>query len=877
MRDFLPQTRDFNERGVTRPQGDLPNAPSFVGGVFNDLPLTNIPTNGLFWAENYRVYKERIEARTGCKEWSTLTLPSLSGRTGYSVTKSGTTVTKTAGTDFSPEDIGNFIVYDDGKREKITSYTDPDTVVVEKSTAHAASTAAYITGPENGVKQHRKTKRVILHVGYKIYWANASLDSWTEIPGHIGRIGNSISKMIEHDDAMYIGNKEGIFKIDMSSEPYVYWKINSAAPKNLITETAESSTNTFVYKYIVKLSRISTGSNLRTRFGDYNSSGTKIKSVRILQESAPFEFDSDGKDYAKIVSSNRVGEAGTYFGRLTCSALSSPYDVPGGWDSITDGQFKITIDGTENNIECDFSGVTSMPQIAEIIQLALRGEYPDSAVTCKYDTDHFVIESPLEGGTITVCSAGDSNDISSAMGGDAGTASNAVEYSTPISVGNIWVPRDKNIGYYSSHWTHYSIYRTLDFGDEGSNPYTGIGNNEEFFVWLGDIPIAKSFMASVAGNVISASDGVFQKCDEGCTFEFADGTTVVLSTYIDSKSMNITTTTTVASQAGAIGNGRVMQASQSGATVTRTAGAIFYESDVGKTLYWPNGLTTLITGYTSANVVTGTSANVSSTGAIVDPTYRKYYDTTRDEYRKSDISIKYLRARMSQSVYWLFDRFSQPLPDSEEIEIVDLFFFTAQRGQQIVNYCAMPEYKSYLIGSYNADTQYMSFDDKAQILSSLPGTLCIFCSNSTHVAPTNTYSVVEDKNTGTMSFSIETKYTKSHEIGAIDYGAIVKCNIEDKPYILLRNSDNAWRYFDGNTYSGDITKDRIKKKMAQLDVYSTAAYHPSKGYYIWSKSGKDTSTEESNNIRRWYDQYDADALYRDQYRDNFVKRDSYAL
>jgi hypothetical protein len=36
------------------------------------------------------------------------------------------------------------------------------------------------------------------------------------------------------------------------------------------------------------------------------------------------------------------------------------------------------------------------------------------------------------------------------------------------------------------HYTHLSIYRTLDVGVSGTDPVSGIGNNREIYVWVGD-------------------------------------------------------------------------------------------------------------------------------------------------------------------------------------------------------------------------------------------------------------------------------------------------------------------------------------------------------------------------------------------------------
>ena len=71
------------------------------------------------------------------------------------------------------------------------------------------------------------------------------------------------------------------------------------------------------------------------------------------------------------------------------------------WAAVANGRFAITIDGTARNVEVNFTGATSMANVAAKIQTAIR------ALTSKYEsvtwsTDHFVIRSSLTGGTGTI-------------------------------------------------------------------------------------------------------------------------------------------------------------------------------------------------------------------------------------------------------------------------------------------------------------------------------------------------------------------------------------------------------------------------------------------------------------------------------------------
>lgn len=63
------------------------------------------------------------------------------------------------------------------------------------------------------------------------------------------------------------------------------------------------------------------------------------------------------------------------------------------WDSISDGSFRITVDGTAYNVDgLDFTSITTMDEVAAMIQAGLRAA-TGSTETVTWDTDHFIITS----------------------------------------------------------------------------------------------------------------------------------------------------------------------------------------------------------------------------------------------------------------------------------------------------------------------------------------------------------------------------------------------------------------------------------------------------------------------------------------------------
>ena len=98
---------------------------------------------------------------------------------------------------------------------------------------------------------------------------------------------------------------------------------------------------------------------------------------------------------------------------LTCATAG---DVTAAdWAALTTtGHFKVTINGTLYTVTPDFTGCTTMANVATAIQTALAALL--TGTTCTYNTDHFVITTPTpayrKGGTITVLTAGATVDIS---------------------------------------------------------------------------------------------------------------------------------------------------------------------------------------------------------------------------------------------------------------------------------------------------------------------------------------------------------------------------------------------------------------------------------------------------------------------------------
>jgi hypothetical protein len=827
-KNFSPRSRYQDERLIYRAQpASSDDKKAFSDGAFPDSDPSMVPSRGVHVVKNYRVYPNRLLARGGCKRWSSTLLPSLPGRTGYSLTKSTTTVTKTVGTDFSADDVGNYVVYDDGSNERIEEYLSTTTVRVSTSTAHAASTSAYIRGPKNAMLYHKKKNLLVLFIDTRFFYSDVLMTAWTQIypAGINGAPVSSISRMRAFDDFAVLFNANGLYKIDL--DEFCYWKMNSACPSVRITDVTDYEYNgkyyyseTYARRYVYSMGRLKgTASQTRDRY----SSG-----VQIVQETGTVSVDASGKDFGIVYNPVRFGEGGTYYGKLTLATLTTPYDVPSGFSSISDGHFKIALNGTTYEVACDFTGIVSMAQAAERIETALR-DY-ESTMLCEFVEDHLEITAPEENATVGTVAAPDAGtDISSAIGGAGTDVSKS--YTERAIIGELEIPTDPITGAYDSHFDIYCIYSTLQVNE--ADPLTGELNNDELFVWQADIPVAKAFVASLADTTLTLSEGTFQACDQGSIVRFQDGTEVTIFGITSATEAQTVESDSISEQAAAIGGDesldkaiRVMTASQSGTTVTRSAGDTFASTDVGRPIFWPDGSKSTIVSYTDANTVTVLeSASISSTGACIEPKTRKYCDTIRDNVAGN---LPNLRTRVKS--YALQNRFFLPMPDCDMGEITANMVWECSRGETIVYYCAADVNYRHQAGYYYASKQREIFQDAIFEISEISNTLSVKCGHSTRAIPINQFGTYEISAAGTAIIITSGQDMVDERLGVKTFSGVLPI---DRSKQVVITSEPAIRLFDGSSYGENLMAGRIQKIVEGCQAAYCLSYDQINGVTIW--------------------------------------------
>lgn len=665
-------------------------------------------------------------------------LPAL---TGYGDTtsnelvasKSGTTITVTSGT-LTQSHVDQYWDWGDGIDLIKSVDTGANTCETENSGVRAATSSCRIMGRVNASLYHQSQNKLVLLIGRKLYVANGvPWYSFTEVcrEGSCYEPADAFCKMYEDDTSIILVSGTGFYRIKIDdSENYRYWRINdssmssSSRPSDVQKEAGRfwERPKKYPYRYIIKYARI--------RNTDDNAFADRYDPASIIEwESGSAKADATGKDYVEIAVEKPVGPS-TTAGAISTAAdglrfasrviggylgtTHADYDAVAQWQPITDGTLKIQLtiyesETDSNDIvadtpEMDFSGATSMEDVAEIIQSGINRtliEYGVSlTVTLDRNTtgERFVVESG-PGVIITDINDAPSTGTSIASFMEIATASvETFEYYNGIQVGLLTLESDVCAA------THYSLFRTKVLDKDGIDA----GNDPNLFVHVADIPLVRPVFVTGTSGVINAqvgeiplSAGVGEATDE-----YGDNYTITPK-YLgsDSATMSPSTASYVQNTALAIGGGSAFVASVSGSTMTISRGSIaLTDLDVGKPVWFATGELRWIKSVTSAYVAELTkSGSISETACGMNPIPRGGADTVLDEIQGTFTNAITPRVRS----YALPSRFTQELPNCDIGKVVPGWVFGATQGDN--KYYYSDSSKSYLAGSYAPDLQ---FNDK---------------------------------------------------------------------------------------------------------------------------------------------------------------------
>lgn len=386
--------------------------------------------------------------------------------------------------------------------------------------------------------------------------------------------------------------------------------------------------------------------------------------------------------------------------------------------------------------------------------------------------------------------------------------------------------------------THYSLYRTMDIGTNGTDVLEGEGNNTELFVWVEDIPVGKALTVTVSGTTCTNTVGYFEDMDIGSVINVYDGTAEYERTIASRTSSTVVELASAlpsgaTSQPACIGAGTLMSASQSGNVVTSEASGLFTfaSGDIGKTIYWTDGDYSIISGLTSSTVVgVADSETRSAQGAMIDPRVRNFRDVLADRPEDGESwTLDQLSSRIAG--YTLQNRFWTAVPNGNLGVIVPGFTFVAPANSKFLYYSQLPIGYEYMMGHYNAGYQFTRLKDAINNLIEYPNSVIVRCKTSTYDIPINTFNEVIIEGLGEYVAVISAQNLVDESIGSTDKGGSVWTD-EGLEYVIT--NEPAIRLFNGQKYGENIATDRIMDDLRKMNAAYAATYDPFNGFIFWA-------------------------------------------
>jgi hypothetical protein len=850
-RNAQPRSSQQNQRAITKAQpSSTDDKAPFAGGAYQDLDGSLVPANAVHEAENYRVYPHGLIGRGGSELWGAQIPDGLDDNGPLSSVKTGTIITIPAASTrlFTAADLGRWFMHDSGRCDRIIEVLGPYRIVVDDPLTQADSTSAKVVAGIMAELRHEQYGAQIIMVGTKLYFSYTNpITSWSEI----FRCGTDapieqqsvIRAYGENLAILFNGNQTdggGIFKIDL--EKGIYWIANSAIPTTIITSVEKTESRTYGRRQTYSMSLLKGGLVGRQRYDT---------GVEVVHESGTCMVGSSGKDYGTVYTERPVGDGSTTMGSLSGAVLTGGYDTIAGWAAVTTFQFGFTFNGTTRNCVGDATGCLSMDQILEKILLAIHDHFPE--VTAKLMVNYILFESTLEDSTMGAITAGaGAFDIGAIIG--PGTVVNAT-FTEPCipdpiigsaqGIGELEIPKNSS-GDYDTHWNAYTLYSSLDVGDEGAHPITRDQNNPELFIRNADIPVAKALIVSVSpsggvgysGTVtINASSraGEFVLGDQGSILRFEGGGTVTLVKYLTSKTFGCEISTTVSERSAAIGGDdstkqiRVLTVTVFGGVATRISGSAFTAADSGKILFLSNGYEVTLKTYDSTTdsfTVVETDATGNLVAAALDPKTRRWTDTVRDNVFEDHEN---LRSRIT--LQSLQQRLFVPLPICNRGDVSGSMMWAAQSGGTHVHYSPAKSMWRHLGGYYYEAEQREEADDNIEEVSIIGSIVTVKCRRKTYKIPTNQFNDIVLKNEATTITKSAGMSILDGAVGVRHFGGV--CNIPGMDRQVVVTGEPGIRILTESGYGENLATNRIQKILDRMVPEYSTRYDPVNGWTIW--------------------------------------------
>lgn len=783
---FSPHSKQEDEREIVRIQND------FSSGVYRDIPASELPDDGISDLKNMKDFGAYLEGRSGSKEWgdySTFTscaeLPVLISGISSSSTVVGNerTVTGLSDTTFNDYKIGDYFIHDDGTHERITSIISNSVLTTRTETSDSKSSSnAKIRDKVNGIYFHSYSRKVILVIGTKIYISNDyTMTQWIEC-SFIGKntISNSISTFGELNQYLLIFNANGIYRLNTEDFPYEIYRINSAVPTSMITNS--TSSGAYVKRYSYTLSRI-----LNTGL-----TGNRLTSGAVLiQESGNVDRNSTGKDYTEYYSSSEFSDSSRIINNLDVSRNSegipeqhwTHYSLYATLDIGNNGFDPVRKEANNSEVYIWIEDIPIMkPMIASVYNTTIIGADPNvsdfystfsffNTTTNRYEEHQITgyVDDEYESDT-----SGTFENVPFCIGGKQ--PFEIIQSSGVISITTTNINQTVSF----DHTTD-----TVVLNNHGFNA----GERVYFYATGGLLP-----------TEINQTQPYYVIAVDTNSFQIAE----TYSDYINDITLSFT---------------------DNGTGTLTVHYAWITSDDINKVIQLSDGTRRTIKDYNDVEITVyeNTSDYDISTPVVacIDSVPRNCAEITSDDV---------LRTRDGDPFYLMSLRFYKPLPSSDIGEIEAGFMFTAVRDESFLYYSGIPDGFEYYSGYYHPAYQYARFKGSVRAIKSLPDRLVVYLANSTYTVPLNVFETIDLSTIGLVIPVIAGHTLADATIGLLDYGSLA--DLEIGKHIMITN-EPAIRIFDGNQYSENVASQRFMNDLRELQVATSAIYDPRIGYNFW--------------------------------------------
>jgi hypothetical protein len=633
-RNTAPRSTAQNTRVIRREQMNMSD------GVYNDIPASKVPQTGLYDLKNAIALPWGVQGRTGSKLVS-LELPAFlgdnNGASRFTASQSGTTVTWLTGTCLSTH-ARKYMWWPDGTHDVIVAYLSANSMRVATSATRASTAGCRIRDEMNALLWHSKARLLLLHLGSSLYWSTyppykSAENLSVTFSGTTGTIVSGVA--LTSDDARRVlvpstGTERIYIKSVTNSTTFVVEAVPSAA----------SYTNMRISSWVpiycnAKRCPSDAKSTLR-EWGDdavlFTSNGINL--LRLSEEYPSYCLLNDEQPKHK-----QDDDAPSTYGRKVTMTFST-IEGSGLRDRTTGSRLMLESANTSNrSTVASLSGMTA--------QTAILNDFWESwAATAMGTTPR------------------DYRLIRTALG---------------------------EIGY---HWTHFSLYGTLDIGVNGIDAQSKEANNSERFYWMDDVPRIKCFLGTITADTLVSNIPIFSKYDVGVVFAGVAGT-ITITAFLSANTVTVTHTETgFTNVVCAIGSTRKGTIGVTGATTKSklgiSAGFSVSAADVGKLIWFSDGSVDIITaagsvyGAWTLEWIRGRDTSGGTLGFAIQDThststaaYRYYRDLIPDNGAEG------LRVRDG---FLLSNRFMEPLPPGNVGAVCPGFIIAGSENGRVLCY-----------------------------------------------------------------------------------------------------------------------------------------------------------------------------------------------